>query len=757
MSGPRVSATRRGATAQLLAVGRRASSGGRDPRGTVQALCLVLAAAGAAVLVWGLQVTHAVYEARDARLSARVPVMAAPDDSRDVLLRWSDPGDTWDGRSLSVVNIEPVEPVVPVVPAAPAAPGAPGASGAPLPPGLPRWPQPGEAYVSPALLAAMPEAATRYGVLAGTIAPDGLADPGELFVYRRPPPGVGMGETAGLGAVGFGAPPERAALFHSQTFDRAEGDLHLLMAPFVGLPVMVLLVVASRLGARERDRRLAILHAIGAGRSVRARIAAGECLRPLAAGTVLAAVPLTIPTLTGLRLPLTGYEIAAADLAPVRWWFPLTLVAVWAALCVLFAALHLRIGGGVAEGNRPRPGRERTPAWPGYVCGLGTLCALWGAMIGFQVGVRLFLVGVVLALAGLPPLLGRAAAGIAGRLTGGRRGRGDAARLLGGRWAASRPGVITRTCAALAVLLGLVAQAHVFVTHLSGPAREAAALARHLDGRLLQVTAAPTGEESVGRFLAALDSGDRVLRIRSDASGKGTVLRGSCEDLAALAPLRACPREAADQPPYVFRQRTPLTEALRWMHFGPVSVQATTSPDELLPGNGPFVILPATADGRERVERAAQAHLALPDVGTPGESFTVGGSANARIGDWAVLVAAIGFVLLALTGVTGLLHAFLDRADALRPLAGYTSGVRFHLRVAWWGMGVPTLCAMVLATLFAGVLAAFSVGFLAPTADSPVPVLAGGLAVAVAVCAAATVAGGLLAARFTHRWVPHGD
>ncbi|GAA4919521.1 hypothetical protein ACFPM3_00340 [Streptomyces coeruleoprunus] len=727
---------RRGATAQLLAIGR-ASATRRDPRHTVQALCLVLAATGAAILVWGLQVTHAVYEAREARLSARMPVIAMPGGPHRPLLRWADPGDTWGDRVFSVVNIEPV------------------VSGAPLPPGLPRWPEPGEAYVSPALLAAMPQAATRYGALAGTVAPSGLADPDELLVYRRPPPGVHLGGVSGLGVVGFGAPPD-GARFHSQSFDRAESDLHLLLAPFLGLPVVVLLVVASRLGARDRDRRLAVLHAIGAGRSVRARIAAGECLRPLALGTVLAAVPLTVPTLTGLRLPLTGYGIAAGDLAPVRWWFPLTLVVVWALLCVLFAALHLRTGP-AAEGNRPRPGRERPPAWPAYLCGLGTLLALWGAMIGFTVGVRMFVVGVMLALVGLPPLLGRAAAGIAERLTGGRRGRGDAARLLGGRWAAAHPGVITRTCAALAVLLGLLAQVQVFVTHLSGPAQEAAALARRLDGRLVQVEAATPDEDGVRRFLAALGPGDRVLRIRSDGTGGQPVLRGSCEDLAALAPLHACPREAAEPAESVFRDRTPRTEALRWMSFGAVTVRATATATELVPGEGPFVVLPASADGQERVERAAQAHLPLPRVGTPGTDWAVGGAAHVRIADWALLVAAIGFVLLTLTGVAGLLHAFLDRADELRPMAGYTSGVRFHLRVAWWGMGVPTVCAMVLAALFAGTLAAFNVAFLAPTAGSPLPVLASGLAVAVTVCAAATVAGGWLAARFTHRWAPRGD
>ncbi|HEY9374941.1 hypothetical protein [Streptomyces sp.] len=724
---------RRGATAQLLAVGRRAAGSGRDPRHAVQALCLVLAGVAAALLVWGVQVNAAVYGARDARTEARLPVRTAPGSTP--VAWWADSSDTVGDRAFAVVTVEPVS------------------ERAPVPPGLPRWPAPGEAFVSPALLDALPRSADRYGRLAGAIAPSGLLDPGELLVYRRPPADAGaMDADHALAVSGFGAPFSDPTFEFNRAFDRAEADLYWLMTPLLGLPAAVLLVVASRLGARGRDRRLAVLHAIGAGRSVRARIAAGECLRPLAVGVLVAGAPLTVVAFTGITLPLTRYEIAARDLAALRWSFPLSLLAVWALLCLAFAALHLRIAD--PSGARPRPAQVRPSAWPGRVCGLGTLGALWGAMLGGAWGVRLFSVGTVLALAGLPPLIGRAAARVSAAVT--RRREGDPARLVGGRWAAAHPGVLARSSAAIAVLLGLLAQVHITVGELTTEARHAAVLAERLDGRLVEVVGARNAGQA-GRFLAALAPDAQVLRVVHPAENAPPVVVGDCRALAALAPLRTCPSGAPLPVEQVFAERTPRTEALRWTTFGAATVRAAAGPDELRQGEGAFVVLVREAGDVAGVERAAYASFPLTDVRVPGAEHVVGSAARARIADWVLLIAGLGLGFLVLTGSAGLLHAFLDRADELRPMAGYTSGAGFHLRVAWWGMGVPTVCAVVLATLFGGLLASFNLAFLAPSGNSPAGLLGGGLALAVLVCAAATVAGGVLGARYTHSWAPRGD
>ncbi|WP_336322581.1 hypothetical protein [Streptomyces lavendofoliae] len=749
---------RRAAIAKVHTTGPRASADPadaarrHDPRLTVRALCLVLTAMAAALLVWGALAVHTVYEARETRVAARTPVPAAP-GTRPVAW-WNQGDDSWRERAFSVVRVEPAVP------------------SAPPPPGLPRWPEPGEAFVSPALLGLMPPAATRYGDLAGTVAREGLADPGELFVYVRPPSGLRVqGYRTTLGISGFGARgPATDPYFVSQSFDRPRSDLHALLACQLGLPVAVLLIVATRLGARRRDRRPAA-YATGAGRFGHARFALGACVRPLGAGALLAGLPLTALTLTGVRLPLTGYPVAAADLAPLRWQFPLALAGAWAVLCLLFAALHPRVrppGSARPRAARTRAARPLPSAWPGALCLTGGLAVVSGAATGQATGTRLFVLGTALLIAGLPPLLGRAAARVCARLTG--RGTGDAARLAGGRWAAARPAVFARACAALVVVLGPAAQALVMVTDLTDAARNATVLGRRLDDRLLEVRSAPADARAHARFVAALDPGDRVLRVvpGDDASGTGgpPVLVGDCGDLAALGDLRSCPRERAVPAHEVYRQRTPRTEALRWMGFGPVHVRAAgsraaspspaTATATATATQGPFVVLTSGPEGRERAERAALATLPLPHVGVPGDDDVIGGRARARQADWVLLMASAGFLLLALTGAAGLLHAFLGGADALRPPAGYPGGVRFHLRVAWWAMGVPMACALGLATVFAGLLAGVNLGFLSPSGSSPLGLLGVGLAVALAVCAAATVGGGLLAARYTHRWGKRG-
>lgn len=61
---------------------------------------------------------------------------------------------------------------------------------APLPPGLDRWPKPGEAVLSPALAEAGAGTAeridNRYGKSVGLIGAEGLQAPAELLAYARP-------------------------------------------------------------------------------------------------------------------------------------------------------------------------------------------------------------------------------------------------------------------------------------------------------------------------------------------------------------------------------------------------------------------------------------------------------------------------------------------------------------------------------------------------------------------------------------------
>lgn len=134
--------------------------------------------------------------------------------------------------------------------------------GAPIPPGLPRLPGPGEAFVSPALaqlLAARPadELADRYGRVAGEIAEVGLGGPNELAVVVGQPPAV-------LRAAGSRAVTE----FDTKgTFPALTPIIDLIVAlAVVGAltPVAIFVATATRLAATRRERRLVALRLSGA-------------------------------------------------------------------------------------------------------------------------------------------------------------------------------------------------------------------------------------------------------------------------------------------------------------------------------------------------------------------------------------------------------------------------------------------------------------------------------------------------------------
>lgn len=118
----------------------------------------------------------------------------------------------------------------------------------PPPPGLDRWPQPNEQFVSPAYLSAV-EDDTRLrsyapGEVIGTIASAGLRSPDELVVYR----GVERSELPRGGVNVITRHAEPVTALSLDTVELSGGQVIGLMAVFgvlVGLPIVAFLAVAS--------------------------------------------------------------------------------------------------------------------------------------------------------------------------------------------------------------------------------------------------------------------------------------------------------------------------------------------------------------------------------------------------------------------------------------------------------------------------------------------------------------------------------
>ncbi|AXB44121.1 FtsX-like permease family protein [Amycolatopsis albispora] len=286
---------------------------------------------------------------------------------------------------------------------------APTGPNSPVPPGLDRLPAPGELFVSPAVseLLAGPRGdslrARVPGTVAGEIGKPGLSDASDLKLY--------LGSTVDrlsqvedvTRVTGFGGPSEGFTL---------DAVTALVMAPIVVallLPLLIFVTTASRMGAAQRERRLAALRLLGVdARQVR-RIAAAESLLGAVAGLVVGgALFAALRPLIG-QLDLFGLKLFAEDFVP-SWQLTVVIALLVPGLAVGAAIFGLRrtIVEPLGVVRQSKPIRRRM-WWRWAIAGVGAL--LMGATflaeerdnsdavgMALSVGSALLLIGVAVLL-----------------------------------------------------------------------------------------------------------------------------------------------------------------------------------------------------------------------------------------------------------------------------------------------------------------------------------------------------------------------
>lgn len=173
-----------------------------------------------------------------------------------------------------------------------------------LPPGLERFPDPGESVVSPAVmdLCANPQRCPVAGRIRGAIGADGLVNPKELFVYIAPEGALPATAepVAGVGTEAF--------------VPKINPTASLGFVAFAIAPAAALLTVAVRLGARRNARRITALRTLGVSR---VRVAV-DLVAPLITGSLAGAVvgALVYPGLlrAARDVPLVGSSYDQRDL-----------------------------------------------------------------------------------------------------------------------------------------------------------------------------------------------------------------------------------------------------------------------------------------------------------------------------------------------------------------------------------------------------------------------------------------------------------
>jgi hypothetical protein len=396
----------------------------------------------------------------------------------------------------------------------------------PRPPGVDRLPERGEALVSPALaraLAAHPEAAGRYGTVVGTIGAAGLVGPDDFVVLNGMPDN--LVEVDGTRVETF---PGHADLV---SFTGPERLVFVLGAVSLAVLVTVLVGAATRMTARRRSERMAVLGLLGATPAQRARIAEGEMV-PTALVGVVGGVGLFFAARPGVA----GYRYDGDRFFPADLWPGATTVGVVVLGTFLLAVLAARLGAGAtrdplatarrAAVDRPRPAR--------WVLLAGAVGAAVAALTIPAAPSRPLVVAVFATLLLAVVGVGREVARVCGTVLG-RVPRGAA--LLAGRRLAAHPSDGFRPVSAVALAVMITTTFVALVPVAASSVERDGVVAQRVGTARADIPFASVAESTrMTRDLAALPGVGAVAPVRtgtvSGTDGR-TVWIGDCRAMRA--------------------------------------------------------------------------------------------------------------------------------------------------------------------------------------------------------------------------------
>lgn len=331
---------------------------------------------------------------------------------------------------------------------------------APVPPGLPRVPNPGEMFVSERLASMWagigPAIEHRLrGHLAGTIGREGLTGPDELKIWAGKPQGVDLRPRDGIRTYGFITQTQAEP---GNPFSLAAFLAALVAASVVVLPIWLFVATVTRLSAATREARLAAVRLAGATESQLRFLASIETGVAAALGSIIG-----FPLYIALRPVLAngvigGLQLWPADLTPPTALIVAILLGLPTLAVVMSSATMRRVV--VSPLGVARHVRTNHAGWRWLVVlagGIGLLawCASQHAMLKRSGAASAILISGSLVAIGFG-LLGSAAWStwlLARRLT---RSALPVGFLLGFRRLESEPGSVSRVVGGVALMIALM-------------------------------------------------------------------------------------------------------------------------------------------------------------------------------------------------------------------------------------------------------------------------------------------------------------
>ncbi|ONI90048.1 hypothetical protein ALI22I_14190 [Saccharothrix sp. ALI-22-I] len=573
---------------------------------------------------------------------------------------------------------------------------------APLPPGLGQWPERGTAVVSPELLreGTGQGISGRYGDIVGTIGEAGLADATELLAYVRPAQDLVPTENNGIVAVsGFGAPgpavPGQNVHWLLADQDFFDGTLVALLVVLGVVPSLLLALVASRVASHSRDRRDALITALGGRVPHRLWIAVGEAWGPVLLGALGALAVIGWFAIADRRLPIVDYIVPTADIRSQWWAFGLCSVAA-AAFVLCAAVLQSAISEFGLSGNRPLrelAGRTRTMRVRLFPCFV--LLTVWGpSLFSPQQPMHVLtgyagLLGTVLTM---PTAIGVGVGALGRALARSGHLRGRPALLTSGRRMAHRPEAVARQVFGVCACILFLLFALTMQSNFAGNAGDANAFMEEHGYSLVEVH--PRGQATpaeVDEFVAAVPNGIEVVAFTQSTTESGdpgfpiTHIRvtGTCSALASLTlPCSTEPQAEQDDPAH-----SALAAWLRSTGSGrePVLTVASGTPSSTLV-EGSVSLLAFTTNGDDIAAGVLNnAGVAFPygvATSVPGESWYIGAVPPLEQSGWIALIGGFGLAVLILATGLGLAGEFLRFGRAIAPVSVLTGNRRIYWRAS---------------------------------------------------------------------------
>lgn len=512
--------------------------------------------------------------------------------------------------------------------------------GVPPPPGLPRWPLPGEVFLSPQLATdgAAEGIASRYGRFVGEIGVDGLSAVDERIAYIGVTPDVVARSSLGA-AESFGGARSRpwyslrlSGLFGESGYIFPAAHLLAALIGLAAVPAGILLFSARNRIRRTFQPRERILVSLGAGPRDIVWFRIGIVGPALVAAAVAGAALVWAATSLVLRVPITNYLVPAVWL---RERLPFVAAAV---LTVGLLAAAVVVSGGFRESVADRAPRG-PGAWQAVAAGLFPVFAVltyWapgqvdpGGHAGWLLTYAVCLLGTFITL---PFLLAQATRWALSAVQGLARRRGWPGTLLATAAGSGMPGVLVALFATTAVGVVVLLQGQVFAHTLQGKARDAVALRGHAQYLIAEFSGAVPNAAVVRTDLHEIG-----VPVISVSLGRDPIsVQGDCPSLRGFGlPCHAGPTAAG----------TALATALPDF----LTPDAPVTIDTGSFGTGPQSTLVAdAASGQSAAVKQAILRHAWPTLPIDTPLFGYAGSAfaTAHQAGWLLVFGGVGLVVV---------------------------------------------------------------------------------------------------------------